>query len=365
MKVNIPLFKEIISLRDEAARLLGYPNHAAVVISQKMAKSPERVTQFLEDLHSRLQEGGKREATSLLDCKRKDLDARGISFDGETYLWDVPFYSRLLKDKDYKIDEVEISHYFPIDSTFAGMLRIFEAIFGLHFVQVHGENGRSLLQDHITWHEDVLLYSVWDEEALGGEFRGYLYLDFYPRDGKHGHFAHFPLGSGFEKPDGSREYPVSVLVCNFSKPTATKPALLKHQEVWTLFHELGHAIHHLVSKTKYSVTHGTAVSRDFVEAPSQMLENWCWMPDIMRQISQHWQTKEKIPEQLIQRLVKTKHVNSATEALRYVQISMFDMQIHTPSSQTAAKEANYAVLWNQSRRQYSGIKGPEDIGHEM
>ena len=132
--------------------------------------------------------------------------------------------------------------------------------------------------DDISWHEDVKIFSVWDDEGEGGGFVGYLYLDLHPRPGKYGHAANFSLQPGYILPNGTRRYPATALVCNFSKPTETKPSLLKHDEVVTLFHELGHGIHDLAGRTKYSRFHGTSVVRDFVEAPSQMLENWCWTP---------------------------------------------------------------------------------------
>lgn len=364
---NVPLFSEIISLRTEAALLLGYPNHASVIISQKMAKTAERVTEFLGNLRSRLTAGGEKETAHLLEYKKRDCEARGLAFDGEFYSWDTAFYSRQIKEQEYSVDENEVSQYFPIGPTFAGMLKIFEDILGFVFVEVKKEDRANLSitgkAEDVTWHEDVLLYSVWNEESAGGNFIGYLYLDFHPRDNKYSHNAEFTLVPGFAKDDGSRSYPVSALVCNFSKPSATKPGLLKHHEVVTLFHELGHGIHDLSSTTKYAATHGTMVSRDFVEAPSQMLENWCWTPDVLQTLSQHWDTKQPIPEDLVQKLVKTKHLNSATGNLAQLLYGTFDMQAHMAPSVEATKGINYAVMWNTLRREISGVKGPEAVGY--
>ncbi|KFA48701.1 hypothetical protein S40293_08513 [Stachybotrys chartarum IBT 40293] len=367
--INVPIFQEIIELRDEAARLLGYENHASVKLEENMAKTPKKVLVFLGDLRTRLAPGGKKDADKLLEYKKKDLEERGVPFDGNLYMWDVPFYSRMLKEKEYSIDEIKISQYFPVESTFAGMLQIFEKIFGLVFVKLE-EADRARLSptgkaDDIRWHEDVVLYSVWDEEEAGGGFVGYLYLDLHPRDNKYGHNANFNLEPGYIKDDGSRHYPATALVCNFSKPSPSKPALLKHHEVVTLFHELGHGIHDLSGRTRFSYTHGTNTVSDFVEAPSQMLENWCWTPNVLRSLSRHWETNEPIPEELVERLVKTKHFNSATNTLAQLVVGIFDMTVHTPESAQAVKELNPGRLWNQIRHDISGIKGPEDQGEGL
>jgi len=179
------------------------------------------------------------------------------------------YYDRLLLEQKYQLDAQKIAEYFPLDHTINGMLKIFESLFGLEFVQVT-DDGKNV------WHEDTKQYRVYNEKPSDGSeqtFVGWLYLDLHPREGKYGHAANFNLQPGFTGKDGKRHYPATALVCNFSKPTPTKPSLLKHDEVVTLFHELGHGIHDLVAITHYSRFHGTNVVRDFVEAPSQMLES--------------------------------------------------------------------------------------------
>lgn len=365
----MPLFQEIIELRDEAARMLGYPNHASLRIEQKMAKTPEQVNQFLRDLRQRLSPIGTEEASRLVEYKRRDYEARGLPFDGNLYLWDVAFYSRVMKEAEYSVDEVEISQYFPVESTLAGVLRIFEEVLGFVFVKLSTEDRARLSptgkSKDVAWHDDVILYSVWDDEASGGGFCGYLYLDLHPRDNKYGHNANFNLEPGYIKATGERNYPATALVCNFSKASPTKPALLKHQEVVTLFHELGHGIHDLAARTRYSYFHGTSVVDDFVEAPSQMLENWCWSPSVLKSLSRHWQTHEPIPDDMVKRLVKTKHFNSATSALTQIFYGSFDMAIHTPETAQEVKSKNLGRLWNELRRDITGIKGPEDAGHGL
>ena len=239
---NVPLFTETIILRDEAARLLGYPNHAAFKIEDKMAESPEAVDSFLADLRKRLKGGGEEEANVLKAMKKADLEARGLEkeFDNHYFIWDHNFYDRLLLEKHYSLNHQKIAEYFPLSTSIRGMMHIFEEIFGMVFVEILDQDRAAISPtgkgEDIVWHPDVQIFSVWDDEGEGGEFVGYLYLDLHPREGKYGHAANFNLQPGFKYDNGTRRYPATALVCNFSKPTKTKPSLLKHDEVVTLFH---------------------------------------------------------------------------------------------------------------------------------
>jgi metallopeptidase MepB len=186
---------------------------------------------------------------------------------------------------------------------------------------------------------------------------------------------------GFIDANGNRRYPATALVCNFSKPTAKKPSLLKHDEVVTLFHELGHGIHDLVAKTVYSRFHGTNTVRDFVEAPSQMLENWCWTPSQLKSLSRHYSTlseeyrqawqessgsettvSERIPDEYIDSLIRTKHVNDALFNLRQLHFGIFDMTMHEPESHAAIEALDPTTTYNSLRREISQIEGPEALG---
>jgi metallopeptidase MepB len=348
--------------------MLGYPDHASFRIEEKMAKTPKTVMDFLSDLRTQLTPGGEKEKEHLKDLKKQDLKSWGLeaSYDGNYYLWDHRFYGRLMVENEYSIDEQKIAEYFPLQSTVECMLRIFEELFGLVFIEISGEERDKISEtgkgDDIVWHEDVKLFSVWDDEGEGGAFSGYLYLDLHPRPGKYSHAANFNLQPGFLYPNGTRRYPATALVCNFSKPTPTKPSLLKHDEVVTLFHELGHGIHDLVGRTIYSRFHGTAVVRDFVEAPSQMLENWCWTPSQLKSLSNHYESGEKITDDLIEKLIKTKHVNDALANLRQLHFGTFDMVVHTPKSHEEAKLMRISELYNDLRTQISGLNGPEALG---
>jgi metallopeptidase MepB len=384
---NVPLFKEVIVLRDEAARLLGYPNHAAFKIEDKMAKTTKTVDDFLGDLRERLTKGGASEKKTLAALKEKDLKSHGAgkTFDGQYYLWDHRYYDRLMLEQDYSLDQEKLAEYFPLQTSIRGMLRIFEQLFGLTFVEVTGSDRASISPsgkgDDIVWHPDVQVFSVWDDEGEGSGFVGYLYLDLHPREGKYGHAANFNLQPGFIQENGTRRYPATALVCNFSKPTPKKPSLLKHDEVVTLFHELGHGIHDLVSRTTYSRFHGTNTVRDFVEAPSQLLENWCWTPSQLKALSHHysslspeyeaaWQEQakgqakpdDKLPDELISNLIKTKHVNDALFNLRQLHFGIFDMTVHEPSSHAEAEALKLSELYNKLRHEITGLDGPEAYG---
>jgi metallopeptidase MepB len=373
---NVALFREAILLRDEAARLLGYDNHAQFRIEDKMAKTTETVDDFLGDLRKRLAPGGKKEVEKLMELKKSDAKDNGLTGElAEKYfLWDNRYYDRLMLEKDYQLDHQVIAEYFPLQTTIQGMLKIFEELFGLAFVEIVGEEDRAALAEggkgsDIVWHEDVQIFSVWDDEGEGAGFVGYLYLDLFPRDGKYGHAANFNLQPGY-----------IALVCNFSKPTPKKPSLLKHDEVVTLFHELGHGIHDLVSRTTYSRFHGTNTVRDFVEAPSQMLENWCWAPSQLRSLSHHYsylssdyekaylessgadkKPSEQIPQSLIANLISTKHVNDALFNLRQLHFGTFDMAVHEPASHEELEKMDVTEKYNSLRHEISQLQGPESL----
>lgn len=333
-----------------------------------MAKLPETVNTFLSDLRTKLAPGGVKEQAHLLELKKKDEESRGLKFDGNFYLWDNRFYDRMMVEQEYNIDEVKISEYFPLQSTVQGMLGIFEKLFGLVFVELDRDERQRLSPtgkaEDITWHEDVIVFSVWDDASEGDGFVGYLYLDLHPRQGKYGHAANFSLQPGYLQKDGSRRFSATALVCNFSKPTEKKPSLLKHDEVVTLFHELGHGIHDLSGRCKYSRFHGTSTVRDFVEAPSQMLENWCWTSSQLRSLSNHYKTGSKIPDDLIEKLISTKHVNDALFNLRQLHFGIFDMTVHSPASHEELEKLDASQLYNDLRAQICGLKGPEVLGEK-
>lgn len=377
---NINLLEEAVIIRDEAARLLGYPDHATLILEDKMAKTPQAVNDFLDDLRKRLASGAEKELDTLKELKRGD---RGDS-DGY-YLWDHPYYNAKMLSRNFQLDQNKVSEYFPLHNCLESLLRIFEELFGLIFIKIEG-NDRNIISetgrgDDIIWHPDVELFSVWNEAKCkdSSGFVGYIYFDLLPREGKYRGASNFTLQPGFSTKNGARRYPATALVCNFSCPTAHKPSLLTHSEVKTMFHELGHGIHNLVSQTTYSCFHGTYTTRDFVETPSKMLEHWCWMPDQIKAISRHWsyispeykkaymdnyasaaeQPEEKMPQQMIQSIINTRNVNAALANLSQVHFALFDQEIHRPKSHEEALNMDVSKRYNKIRHEVSML---DDLG---
>jgi metallopeptidase MepB len=350
-------------LRDEAARILGYPNHATLRLDERMAKNPETVKAFLEDLRDRLSAAGKEQVAQLNAIKQADRKKRGLPEEPVFYTWDWRYYERILIEKEYEIEENKIAEYFPLNETVAAMLGIFERLFGLRFFRLSDEDKAAISPsgkaEDVTWHKDVVMFSVFDDEANGDGFVGYFYLDMHPRPGKYTHAANFNVQPGWTQKDGSRHYPCTALVCNFSPPTDKKPSLLKHGEVTTLFHELGHGIHDLSGRTRYARFHGTNTARDFVEAPSQMLENWCWTPGVLKTLSKHWSTGEPIPDELVEKLVKTYRLHEALATLRQLQFGFYDMTVHTPESHEAVEALDTGSLYNRLRAELVPMTGEE------
>lgn len=359
---NAEILEKIIHIRYEIAKLLGYPTYSEFVLEERMAKNQKNVLDFLEDLKTKLQPLGKEELARLLKFKNEDLKARGLPEQDTYYAWDASFYDNLLLEKEYQVDHQKISEYFPVDQTIEKMLGFYETLFDVKFVKVEDP------EPETVWHEDVRKFAVYQNIKFGEpklEFKGWILFDLHPREGKYTHAAHFGLRSGFERADGTRSPTYSALVCNFTKPSKTKPSLLKHNEVTTFFHELGHGVHFLLSKTKHSRFHGTHVPRDFVECPSQMLEFWTWSKDELKQLSSHYETGEPIPEDLTDQLIKSKHVNTGLFNLRQLHFALFDMKLHTIDNQNDIDALDLTKLWNTLREEIALISngGIENTGY--
>ncbi|KAJ5633782.1 metallopeptidase MepB [Penicillium herquei] len=370
---NARILKEAVVLRDEAARLLGYSNHASFRIEEKMAKDSETVGIFLDDLWSKLTSSGQEELAEQTQLKKADLESRGEPFNG-FYLWDHSFYTRLMKQKELSIDHEKIAEYFPLQTTVQGMLGIFEKLFGLVFKEMAVDKGSD-----IVWHEDVRLFSVWDDDDLGSGFVGYLYMDLFSRDGKYPNPSDWNLQPGFIQQDNTRHYPSTALLCQFNKPSANKPSLLKHEDVVMIFHELGHAIHDLVAKTIYSLFHGTKSTEDFAEAPSQMLENWCWVPSQLKSLSRHYSTlspencslgseetpskpSDQIPDEMITGLIQSRHWKMALYHLHRIFLSVFDFKVHAPETHQEIMDLDISSKFNSLRKAIRLTDGPETLG---
>lgn len=362
---NEALFKDTLKLRNELAELLGYSTYANYNLEIKMAKKQETVFDFLTDLKDRLKPLGEKEIEILKDVKKKDCEALNIPFDDHYYIWDHRYYdNKYLKD-NFNVDLEKISEYYPVEAAIKGMLDVYETLLKLKFIEETDPSKKNV------WHPDVKQLAVWKmDDPANPIFVGWIYFDLHPRDGKYGHAANFGLSSSYIDENGKRSYPVTALVCNFSKPSSTKQSLLKHNEITTFFHELGHGIHDLVGKNRLARFNGPgATPWDFVEAPSQMLEFWTWNKQELLSLSSHYQTGEKIPEELLDSLIKTKHVNGALFALRQLHFGLFDMKVHTSKN---VDELNLMELWNNSRQEICLVehgeeqsKGYDSFGHIM
>lgn len=345
-EVNKDLVVEAIKLRAQIAQLLSYENHSAYVLEERMAKDPQTVDKFLQDLLVKSKDMGKKDIETLLTVK-KDVSGGSAT---DVYPWDVSYLNNLYIEREFQVDEEKISEYFPLDKTIDGMLGIFSRLFSLKFVRQEVEKGES-------WHDDVRLLSVWRSDT--DEFVGYLYFDMHPRDNKYGHAANFSLYKRYIDADGKEAIPSTSIVCNFSKPTESKPSLLKHSEVVTFFHELGHGIHCLTGRAKYARFAGTNVDWDFVEAPSQMLEYWTWNKAQLKELSSHYKDGSSLDDALIDSLIRTKHVNGAYFMLRQLYFAIFDFTLHT------SKDGNVDVaeLWNSMKPSITGVSNGGVFSH--
>ena len=312
---NVPLLQKIIELRDTIAHKLGYTSWADYQIEPKMAKNAKTAREFLEKLKVGLQPKFDAETAEYQKLKAKDTgDAKA-----KIQVWDWRYYSNQLKKEKYTVDAEQLRVYFPYEKALQGMFNIYQTIFGLKFQE---------LKPPAKWVDDLKLFAVSD--TASGEPLGLFYLDMFPREGKYNHFAQFGIIEGKLLPDGQYQRPTVALICNFPPPAPGKPSLLSHSDVETLFHEFGHAMHSILTRAKYSRFAGTSVPRDFVEAPSQMLENWVWDKQVLDSFAADYRDpSKKIPPAI---LAKLKEARLATEGYRYrrqLSFGLLDLALHT------------------------------------
>ncbi|KAG6917455.1 hypothetical protein DXG01_002432 [Tephrocybe rancida] len=315
---------------------------AGYVAEEKMVKTGKNVEDFLNDLEGKLRPVGEKERDILLTLKKKEHNAKGLPFDGEFYIWDYRYYDRKYIEETLDLDDMLVKEYFPVDIVVPTILSIYQNLLGVRFEEIQGT----------TWHPEVQQFAVWEKNAKDESgFIGYCYLDLFPRASKYSHAAVWGLLPGYDLPGDKRAYPLAAMVANLAKPTPNKPALMRHDDVVTFFHEMGHVFHGLLSKTKFARFHGTSVARDFVEAPSQMLENWCWEPKVLEQMSSHYETKKPLSPELIEKIIKSRYVNVGLFYLRQTFFAKFDLKVHTEKA-----GEDYTELWNSLREKISLVK---------
>jgi len=318
---NVELLEKIVTLRREIAHLLGYPTHADLQLEQRMAKNPKNVMKFLKDLQKKLKPLGKQEDKQMIAYKNGKTGKKSRTL----YPYESGYWSNKYRKENLDLDSEKIKEYFPSQVVIDGMLSLFGNLFGITFEPA----------DIPTWHPDVKAFKIKDTQD--GHLIAYFYMDLYPREGKYKHVASFNLVRAKEKEDGTWQIPFVAIVANMNKPSETTPSLLKHSEVVTLFHEFGHVLYTALTKDKYNAfsPYG-GVSRDFVEAPSQLLERWAWNPQVLKKISKHYKTGEPLPDDLINKMIAAKNFGAAGEYLRQNFFAQYDMTLHalpkTPDS---------------------------------
>ncbi|EIW81394.1 metallopeptidase MepB [Coniophora puteana RWD-64-598 SS2] len=352
---NEALFEEVIKLRRDMARVLGYKCWADYVLEVMMIKGSEKAWAYMQDLEAKLLPFGQRDRERFLELKKEEHEKRGYPFDGELYIWDYWYYDRLSVERSLKLDEGTVREYFPVENTISAILDIYQDLLGLKFVEAgYGEAD--------VWYPGVRQFAAWDRTSDGGidesSFVGYFYIDPYPRPSKFPHAAVWSLLPGCSLTPTQRVYPVAALLANFPRETPSVPALMRHAEVVTLFHEMGHVFHNILSRTRFARFHGTSVSRDFVETPSKMLEYWCWEPKVLKRISSHYLTKDPMPDSLIDKIVQSRYVNFGFLFLRRQFFANFDMKVHSDPDID-----DFTKLWQETRENTTLVKGGGQPGY--
>ena len=300
---------QIANLRHKRANLLGYESHAHFVLEERMAETPEKVKSFLNELLEKARPAAQKEFNELTEFA-KELD--GID---HLEKWDGAYYSEKLKQKLFNLDDEKLKPYFELKNVINGVFAVAEKLYGLHFEEV---------QNIDKYHADVKTYEVKDDE---GELVAIFYADFHPRAGKR-NGAWMTSYKPQQIKDGKNDRPHISIVCNFTKPTASKPSLLNFNEVTTLFHEFGHALHGMLANTHYPSLSGTSVYWDFVELPSQILENWCYEKETLELFATHYKTGEVIPMEYVEKIKDSAAFLEGMATLRQLSFGMLDMAWH-------------------------------------
>jgi thimet oligopeptidase len=345
---NTKLLEDALLVREKIASLIGYKTWADFQLSHnRMAENAPTVMKFLDGLRDKLAKRNKEDIGQLRAFKKKILPGPGSN---EVYAWDIPYLSYQLKKKDYALDDEKIRDYFPSDYVVNQILKIYSQLLGVRFENV---------ADAHVWAPDVKLYKILDNKKgqKDNHLIGYFYTDFTPRQGKYEHFASFPILSARQMDDGYSK-PVAAIVGNFNPPANGKPSLLNHEEVVTIFHEFGHIMHQTLTRAPYASLSGSNVAQDFVEAPSQMLENWPWEGTILNLLSSNYQHPEKkLPPQMLKKMIKVRDFQQGYFYTRQLMLALLDMTIHT-----ATGPVDTAAVYNKLYQDLIGVK-PIEGGH--
>ena len=310
---NQDILLKIVNLRYNRAILLGYKSHAHFVLEERMAETPEKVSEFLNELLEKAKPAAEREFANLENF--------AIKLDGIERLekWDAAYYSEKLKQKLFNFDDEELKPYFKLENVIEGVFTVARKLYDLNFEEIHTID---------KYHKDVLTYKVTNEKK---EIISIFYVDFFPRTGKRNGAWMTSFKPQYIKKDINQRPHISI-VCNFTKPTKSKPSLLTFNEVTTLFHEFGHALHGMLANTTYPSLSGTSVSWDFVELPSQVLENWCYEKDALELFAKHYETDAIIPMDLVNKIKASSNFHEGMQTLRQLSLGLLDMSWHRQDS---------------------------------
>jgi len=323
-EANLPLLQKILVLRDDIAHRLGYASYADYATETRMVKNAATAISFLDDLKTGLQPKFNAE---LEEFRRLKIAETGDT-NAVIHVWDWRYYANQLRKTKYNVDAEQLRVYFPYQRVLDGMFAIYQRIFGLKFERV---------EPPYKWIGDLQMYAVSDAQT--GEPLGLFYLDMFPRAGKYNHFAQFGIVEGKRLPDGTYQRPVCALICNFPPPQPDKPSLLSHDEVVTIFHEFGHAMHTILTRAQYGRFSGTSVPQDFVEAPSQMLENWPWDKAVLDSFAADYRDpSKKIPTAILDQLKVARLATEGTYYRRQLSFALMDLTLHTQIHATNAEE---------------------------
>jgi len=306
---NAPLIDEILALRGQAARMLGFNSYAELSLTPKMAESPQQVLAFLDDLAGRVKPFAQRDYDELLRFARERLGLDRLD------AWDIGWASEKLRIERYAFSEQEVKQYFPEHRVLAGMFRVVETLYGIRIAPAQAP----------TWHPDVRFFDI---RNGSGELVGQFYLDLYARPSKRGG-AWMDDAITRKRRDSRVQTPVAYLTCNFSAPVGGRPALFTHSEVTTLFHEFGHGLHHLLTRAEHRGVSGiNGVEWDAVELPSQFMENFCWEWDVLSGMTEHVVTRQPLPRTLFDKMLAAKNFQSGLQFVRQLEFALFDMHLH-------------------------------------
>lgn len=308
---NSTIMDEILHLRFEKARLLGFNHYAELSLATKMAESGSEVMDFLSDLNDRAHKQATAEFEELKRFAKKEYDIQEVA------PWDIAYLSEKKRQKHYALSEEELRPYFPLPKVMDGLFAILKQLYGMSM---------ECVTEVDTWHPEVTCYRVKDSN---NQVRGYLYADLFARQNKRGGAWMDSCQSRRKALDGGLQIPIATLTCNFAKPAANQPPTLSHDEVITLFHELGHCLHHILTQVDYLSASGIhGVEWDAVELPSQFFENWCWEEEALQHLTAHVDTGKPLPNELFKKLQAVKNFQSAMAMVRQLEFSLFDFRMH-------------------------------------